>query len=86
MNDENTVANDLSISTCSYTQWVYCVITGISQYKVSPPITMSRCLNGVISDHGMGRYPFGFDPDTLIISGPGVSSDTRCHLIIIGLM
>lgn len=67
-------------------QWVYCVITGISQYKVSPPITMSRCLNGVISDHGMGRYSFGFDPDTLIISGPGVSSDTRCHLIIIGLM
>lgn len=65
-------------------QWGLYVITGVDQYKVSLPITVNRCLAGVVSDHGMARYAFGFSPDDLIIYGPGTTSDTRCHVIIIG--
>ena len=71
----------LSISNL---QWGLYVITGVDQYKVSLPITVNRCLAGVVSDHGMARYAFGFSPDDLIIYGPGTTSDTRCHVIIIG--
>ena len=67
-------------------QWGLYVITGVNQYKVSLPITVNRCLAGVVSDHGMARYAFGFSPDDLIIFGPGTTSDTRCHVIIIGVV
>lgn len=67
-------------------QWGLYVITGVDQYKVSLPITVNRCLAGVVSDHGMARYAFGFSPDDLIIYGPGTTSDTRCHVIIIGVV
>lgn len=66
-------------------QWGLYIVTGYSEYKVSPPIAMRQCLAGVISDYGAARRSYGFAADTLIICSSGDQGDTRCHVIMIGI-
>jgi len=67
-------------------QWAYCVVTGRPVSVITPAITMAKCLAGVISDHGMARYRFGFDPETLTIYSEDAAGDIRCHVIMIGFV
>ena len=66
-------------------QWVTLSMTNRTSFTITTTIAFSRCLAGVVSDYGNARLSFGFNHDTLICYGPGLSTNTVCNIIMIGI-
>lgn len=66
-------------------QWVVLNMTNRTSFTITPPIAFSRCFAGVVSDYGDARLSFGLNKDKLVCYGPGLSTNTVCNIIMIGI-
>ena len=66
-------------------QWVVLNMTNSTSFTITPPIAFSRCFAGVVSDYGDARLSFGLNNDKLVCYGPGLSTNTVCNIIMIGI-
>lgn len=60
-------------------------MTNRTSFTITPPIAFSRCFAGVVSDYGDARLSFGLNNDKLVCYGPGLSTNTVCNIIMIGI-
>lgn len=64
-------------------QWIKCDVSNRYDTVVTPPLNMSACFCGSISDSGMAKYAFGFDQNLMTIYCPNGGS-VIANLIMIG--
>lgn len=70
-------------SSTLFIQWIKRDVSNRYDTVVTPPLNMSVCFCGAISDSGMAKYTFGFDQNTMTIHSPNERS-VIANLIMIG--
>lgn len=64
-------------------QWIKCDVSSRDETVVTPPLNMSACLCGIVSDSGMAKYSFGFNQNSMTLYSPN-SGSTIANLVMIG--
>lgn len=64
-------------------QWIKLDISNRSETVVTPPLNMSACLCGIVSDSGTAKYAFGFNQNSMTLYSPN-SGSTIANLVMIG--
>ena len=64
-------------------QWIKCDVSSRYETVVTPPLNMSACLCGIVSDSGMAKYAFGFNQNSMTLYSPN-SGSTIANLVMIG--
>ncbi len=64
-------------------QWIQLNVSNRDETVVTPPLNMSACFCGIVSDSGMARYSFGFNQNLMTIYCSNENS-VIANLVMIG--